>query len=94
MTTALPMLRAIKDADEIQRMAAAGEAADNAYGEIVKVRFAGRTETELGADLAELLRQFGHSQVDFTVVGSGPERRQSAPRNRRPGDRGRRHGGT
>ena len=72
MTTALPMLRAVKDADEIQRMAAAGEAADNAYGEIVKVRFAGRTETELGSDLAALLRQFGHSQVDFTVVGSGP----------------------
>jgi D-alanyl-D-alanine dipeptidase len=72
MTTALPMLRAIKDADEIQRMAAAGEAADNAYGEIVKARFAGRTEAELGADLAALLRQFGHSQVDFTVVGSGP----------------------
>ena len=27
---------------------------------------------ELGSDLAGLLRQFGHSQVDFTVVGSGP----------------------
>jgi D-alanyl-D-alanine dipeptidase len=72
MTTALPMLRAIKDADEIQRLAAAGEAADEAYGEIVKARFAGRTEAELGADLARLLREFGHSQVDFTVVGSGP----------------------
>ena len=72
MTTALPMLRAVKDADEIQRLAAAGAAADQAYGEIVKVGFAGRTETDLGADLAGLLRQFGHSQVDFTVVGSGP----------------------
>ena len=34
--------------------------------------FAGRKETELGADLADLLRKYGHSQVDFTVVGSGP----------------------
>ena len=72
MTTALPMLRAIKDDDEIERLAAAGAAADQAYEEIVTVRFAGRSETDIGSDLADLLRQFGHSQVDFTVVGSGP----------------------
>ena len=36
------------------------------------MRFAGRTESEVGADLADLLRKHGHSQVDFTVVGSGP----------------------
>jgi Xaa-Pro aminopeptidase len=72
MTRALPMLRAIKDDDEIARLAAAGAAADQAYEEIVTVRFAGRSETDVAADLAELLRRFGHSQVDFTVVGSGP----------------------
>jgi Xaa-Pro aminopeptidase len=72
MTGALPMLRAIKDADELERLTAAGAAADQALEEIVKVRFAGRTEAEVGADLAALLRRFGHSQVDFTVVGSGP----------------------
>ena len=72
MTSDLPMLRAIKDDAEIERLAAAAAAADQAYEEIVKVRFAGRSETEVGGDLAELLRQFGHSQVDFTVVGSGP----------------------
>ncbi|TJY67556.1 aminopeptidase P family protein [Arthrobacter sp. CAU 1506] len=72
MTTALPMLRAIKDSDEVERLAAAGAAADQTYGEILKVRFAGRSETDVAADLAALLRQFGHSQVDFTVVGSGP----------------------
>ena len=72
MTSDLPMLRAIKDDAEIERLAAAAAAADRAYEEIVKVRFAGRSETELGGDLADLLRQFGHSQVDFTVVGSGP----------------------
>jgi Xaa-Pro aminopeptidase len=72
MTTALPMLRAIKDADEVWRLAAAGAAADRTYEEILKVRFAGRSETDVGANLAELLRQFGHSHVDFTVVGSGP----------------------
>ncbi len=72
MTAVLPMLRAIKDADEIERLAAAGAAADASLEEIVKVRFAGRTENEVAADLAALLRKHGHSQVDFTVVGSGP----------------------
>ncbi|MFJ9812809.1 M24 family metallopeptidase [Streptomyces sp. NPDC101158] len=72
LTEALPMLRAVKDAHELARIEAAGAAADQAYGEIVKVRFAGRKETEVAADLATLLMDFGHSQVDFTVVGSGP----------------------
>ncbi|MEV0258896.1 aminopeptidase P family protein [Streptomyces sp. NPDC050732] len=72
LTQALPMLRAVKDAAELERLAAAGAAADAAYEEIQKVPFAGRRETDVAADLADLLRRFGHSQVDFTVVGSGP----------------------
>jgi Xaa-Pro aminopeptidase len=72
MSAALPMVRAIKDADELERLAAAGAAADASLEEIVQVRFAGRTEREVAADLADLLRRHGHSQVDFTVVGSGP----------------------
>ena len=72
MTEALPMLRAVKDADELQRLSSAAEAADAAYYDILEVPFAGRKETEIGADLADLLRKYGHSQVDFTVVGSGP----------------------
>ncbi|MFE3739499.1 M24 family metallopeptidase [Streptomyces sp. NPDC059134] len=72
LTEALPMLRAVKDARELERIAAAGAAADAAYEEILKVGFAGRRETDVAADLARLLREHGHSQVDFTVVGSGP----------------------
>jgi len=72
MTMTLPMLRAVKDEDELQRLTIAGAAADAAYEEIVNVQFAGRLETEVAADLAGLLRKHGHSQVDFTVVGSGP----------------------
>ena len=72
MTAALPMLRAVKDAEELERLAAAGAAADARFEEILEVRFAGRKETEVAADLAELLHRHGHSQVDFTVVGSGP----------------------
>ena len=72
MTSGLPMLRGVKDADELERLAAAGAAADASFVEISKVRFAGRTENEVAFDLAALLISHGHSQVDFTVVGSGP----------------------
>ncbi|WP_443667664.1 M24 family metallopeptidase [Jidongwangia harbinensis] len=72
MTEALPMLRAVKEPEEVDRLAAAGAAADAAFEQIVSVRFAGRTEHEIGAELAALLRRYGHSGVDFTIVGSGP----------------------
>ncbi|EYT83192.1 MULTISPECIES: aminopeptidase P family protein [unclassified Streptomyces] len=72
LTEALPMLRAVKDPAELDLLAAAGAAADRTFEEIRHVRFAGRREREVGADLADLLRRFGHSQVDFTIVGSGP----------------------
>ena len=72
MTEALPMLRAIKDADELERLTAAGRAVDGCFEEIIRSRFEGRREREIAADLATLLREHGHSRVDFTVVGSGP----------------------
>jgi len=72
MSDGLPMLRAVKDAAELRRMAAAGEAADAAFYDVVKVRFARRREVEVAADLTDLLLRHGHSQVDFAIVGSGP----------------------
>src|SRR3954467_15728870 len=72
MTAALPMLRAIKDAHELARLPAAGEAADACFLELLGGQFRGRKETEVAKDLADLLLAHGHSQVDFTVVGSGP----------------------
>ncbi|WP_103760874.1 M24 family metallopeptidase [Streptomyces sp. SM10] len=72
LTEALPMLRAVKDAAELERLTAAGAAADATYEEILRVRFSGRRESDVAADLAALLVEHGHSQVDFTVVGSGP----------------------
>jgi Xaa-Pro aminopeptidase len=72
MTSTLPMLRAIKGADELERLAAAAAAADATFEQIVKLPFAGRRESEIAADLAAFLRDHGHSEIDFTVVGSGP----------------------
>ncbi|MGY1496586.1 M24 family metallopeptidase [Streptomyces sp. QTS52] len=72
LSEGLPMLRAVKDSAELARLAAAGAAADATYEEIRKVPFGGRRESDVAGDLADLLRRFGHSQVDFTIVASGP----------------------
>jgi Xaa-Pro aminopeptidase len=72
LSAVLPMLRAVKDEAELHRLAAAGAAADAAFERIVTARFGGRPERAVAADLADLLREYGHEQVDFTIVGSGP----------------------
>ncbi|WP_431245277.1 aminopeptidase P family protein [Leifsonia xyli] len=72
ISQALPMLRAVKGAGEVDRLAAAGAAADAVFSEVVRLPFAGRTELQVAADLDRLLREHGHQQVDFTIVASGP----------------------
>ncbi|WLW51419.1 aminopeptidase P family protein [Streptomyces sp. YU58] len=72
LTEALPMLRAVKDAAELELLAAAGAAADATFEEIRNVAFTGRRESEIAAELARLLRRHGHATVDFTIVASGP----------------------
>jgi D-alanyl-D-alanine dipeptidase len=72
MTDALPTLRAVKDDEELERMAAAGAAADAAFEEIATSRFSGRTEAEIAAELARLLLAHGHERAEFTIVASGP----------------------
>jgi Xaa-Pro aminopeptidase len=70
-TDVLPMLRAVKDDAEVERLAAAGAAADAAFGDILGVSFAGRREIDVADDLARFLQDHGHEQVDFTLVCAG-----------------------
>jgi Xaa-Pro aminopeptidase len=72
LTESLPTLRAVKEPDELERLARASAAADAAFADILGVRFAGRPEAEVGADLADALLAHGHSRVGFTLVASGP----------------------
>ena len=71
-TDAVPTLRAVKDSQEVERLAAAGAAADAAFTQIREVAFAGRRERDVAADLDRFLREHGHEQVDFTLVCAGP----------------------
>ncbi|HEU4354413.1 MAG TPA: Xaa-Pro peptidase family protein [Actinomycetota bacterium] len=70
--SALPLLRAVKDEEELARLRAVGAAADAAFDDILDLRFEGRSELDVAGDLAEALRAHGHQTVDFTIVGSGP----------------------
>src|SRR5688572_5913955 len=47
MTSTLPMLRAVKDADELELLAAAGAAADACFEQLAKGQFSGRRESEI-----------------------------------------------
>ena len=69
---ALPTLRAVKDRHELDRLQGAAHAADAVFEEMRSVRLSGRSESDVGAELARRLRAHGHEEVDFTVVGSGP----------------------
>jgi len=65
-------LRMRKDAYERDALRAVSAAADRAFPRLLEREFAGRTERQVGADLAALLREEGHDEVTFTIVASGP----------------------
>ncbi|MFM7718380.1 MAG: aminopeptidase P family protein [Actinomycetota bacterium] len=81
---ALPLLRAVKDPEELAALRAAGRGADAAFAAIATGRFAGRRERDVADDLARLLLGNGHERVDFTIVGSGPN---AASPHHEPSDR-------
>ena len=64
------MLRAIKDADELGGSPPARPPTRASSRSQRAVRRSPRAR--IAADLAGFLRDHGHSEVDFTVVGSGP----------------------
>lgn len=66
-------LRMRKDPAELDALRAVSAAADRAYVRALDLEFAGRTEREVGADLAALLRDEGHDEVMFTIVAAGED---------------------
>ena len=68
----LSPLRVRKSAAEIQALKAAGEAIDRVHANVPQWLKPGLTERQVGAKIAEAILAEGHVQVDFVIVGSGP----------------------
>ncbi|MBM7804285.1 Xaa-Pro aminopeptidase [Geodermatophilus bullaregiensis] len=71
-TPVLDRLRVVKTAPEVEELAAAGAAIDRVHARMGEWLRVGRTEAEVGADIAAAILAEGHVGVDFTIVGSGP----------------------
>lgn len=65
-------LRMRKDAAEIASLRDAGAAIDRVHARVHEWLRPGRTEAEVGADIAAAIVEEGHTQADFVIVGSGP----------------------
>lgn len=65
-------LRIRKDAREVDALREAGLAIDRVHVRVAEWLRPGRTEREVGADIARAIIDEGHETVDFVIVGSGP----------------------
>src|SRR6266516_3146326 len=61
-----------KNPAEVAALAEAGAAIDRVHQRVPALLRPGRTEREIGADIADAILAEGHARVDFTIVGSGP----------------------
>jgi Xaa-Pro aminopeptidase len=69
---AISALRMKKSQNEIDALRRAGEAIDRVHANVPNWLKVGRTEAEVGADIAKAILAEGHVTADFIIVGSGP----------------------
>jgi Xaa-Pro aminopeptidase len=70
-----PVLRALrmrKSAAEIAELREAAAAIDRVHSRMAEWLRVGRTEREVGRDIADAIISEGHARVDFVIVASGP----------------------
>jgi Xaa-Pro aminopeptidase len=65
-------LRMRKDAAEVAQLRAAAAAIDRVHARMGEFLKAGRTEAQVGADIAAAIVEEGHAGAAFVIVGSGP----------------------
>lgn len=68
----LGALRMRKTPREVAALRQAGAAIDRVHERIAEWLRAGRTEREVGRDIADAIVAEGHVRADFVIVGSGP----------------------
>lgn len=84
-------LRAVKTADELQKIRAAAAITDHAMSQVPKIAALGKTEQALAWELEKLMREAGADGLAFpTIVASGPNsahaHHRSGLRKLQPGD--------
>jgi Xaa-Pro aminopeptidase len=70
-----PLLRELrmrKAPAEVEALRAAGAAIDVVHTEVPRWLRPGRTEAEVGHDIADAIVASGHARVDFVIVAGGP----------------------
>lgn len=65
-------LRMRKDAEEVEALRRAGAAIDRVHARMAEFLRVGRTEAEVGADIAAAIVDEGHRVAEFVIVASGP----------------------
>jgi len=70
--TVLRPLRLLKQPDEVAALRRAAQAIDAVHARMGEWLRPGRTEREVGRDIADAIIAAGHSTVNFIIVGSGP----------------------
>jgi Xaa-Pro aminopeptidase len=65
-------LRIVKDPAEVAELRRAGAAIDRVHARMGEWLRPGRTEAEVGRDIAAAIVAEGHEAANFTIVGSGP----------------------
>jgi Xaa-Pro aminopeptidase len=70
--TVLRALRVRKTAAEVDALRRAASAIDRVHARVPEWLRPGRTEAEVGRDIADAIVDEGHARVAFVIVGSGP----------------------
>lgn len=65
-------LRMRKSPSEVESLVLAGRAIDEVHSQVPGLLRPGRTEREVGRDIADAIVTAGHTTVDFVIVASGP----------------------
>ncbi len=68
----LQRLRSVKSPTEVRALEEAAAAIDTVHARMGEWLRPGRTEREIGADIAAAILAAGHATVEFVIVGSGP----------------------
>ncbi|MBA3523892.1 MAG: aminopeptidase P family protein, partial [Geodermatophilaceae bacterium] len=75
LTLSGPVLRDLrmrKSTEEVDALRRAAQAIDRVHARMGEWLRPGRTEREVGGDVAAAILGEGHVRVDFTIIGSGP----------------------